>query len=81
MSSVDTDKLEDILESDILGLGGQEKGLSVLYLCTIWRRGCLAALATTLKDQLEGQKTIKALEATRSRKRRELFDAQDAIDQ
>ena len=39
-----------------------------------------AALAHSLQAKLEGQKQIKALEATRSRKRRELFDAQDAID-
>ena len=30
--------------------------------------------------KLEAEKTIKALKAARSRKRRELFDAQDAID-
>ena len=40
-----------------------------------------AALAATLREKLEAQKSIKALEADRSRKRRELFDAQDAIDQ
>jgi len=33
-----------------------------------------------LHDKLEAQKKMKALEAERSRKRRELFDAQDAID-
>jgi adenine-specific DNA-methyltransferase len=37
-------------------------------------------LAASLHDKLEAQKSIKALEATRNRKRRELFDAQDAID-
>ena len=39
-----------------------------------------AALAQSLRAKLEGQKQIKALEANRNRKRRELFDAQDAID-
>ena len=40
----------------------------------------LAALAGSLHDKLEAQKSLKALELARSRKRRELFDAQDAID-
>ena len=40
----------------------------------------LSALAGTLAAKLEAQKSIKALESTRSQKRRELFDAQDAID-
>jgi len=40
----------------------------------------MASLAASLQDKLEAQKTVKALEAERSRKRRELFDAQDAID-
>ena len=39
-----------------------------------------AALAQSLRAKLDGQKQIKALESTRNRKRRELFDAQDAID-
>ncbi len=39
-----------------------------------------AALMVTLAEKLEAQKQIKDLEATRSRKRRELFDAQDQID-
>lgn len=39
-----------------------------------------AALAASLQDKLEAQKTVKNLEAERSRKRRELFEAQDAID-
>lgn len=39
-----------------------------------------AALAQSLQDKLVAQKEIKALEKTRSAKRRELFDAQDAID-
>ena len=42
------------------------------------RRGATAAV--TLQEKLEGQKVIKALEATRSSKRRSLFDAQDDID-
>ena len=40
----------------------------------------VAALAQSLLDKLEAQKAIKALERTRHQKRRELFDAQDAID-
>ena len=39
-----------------------------------------AALAQSLQDKLTAQKVIKALEKTRNNKRRELFDAQDAID-
>ncbi len=39
-----------------------------------------AALMVTLAEKLEAQKQIKDLEATRSRKRRELFEAQDQID-
>jgi len=39
-----------------------------------------AALAQSLQDKLEAQKAIKALEKTRNTRRRELFDAQDAID-
>jgi hypothetical protein len=38
------------------------------------------SLAASLHDKLEAQKSIKTLESTRNRKRRELFDAQDAID-
>jgi adenine-specific DNA-methyltransferase len=40
----------------------------------------MSALAALLKDKLEAQKTLKSLEGERNRKRRELFDAQDAID-
>ena len=39
-----------------------------------------AALANSLQQKLDAQKALKGLEATRNRKRRELFDAQDAID-
>ena len=39
------------------------------------------ALAQALEGKLQAQKSIKALEKTRSAKRRELFDAQDAIDE
>lgn len=39
-----------------------------------------ASSAVTLEEKLEGQKRIKTLEATRSQKRRALFDAQDDID-
>ena len=39
-----------------------------------------SALAAALKDKLEAQKALKSLEAERNRKRRDLFDAQDAID-
>ncbi|PTL36967.1 hypothetical protein CLG94_01475 [Candidatus Methylomirabilis limnetica] len=38
------------------------------------------SLAAALKDKLEAQRGLKSLEAERNRKRRELFDAQDAID-
>ena len=41
----------------------------------------IAALAASLKDKLEAQKKMKAMEATRNKKRRELFDAQDRIDE
>jgi hypothetical protein len=37
-------------------------------------------LAASLRDKLEAQKTLKVLEATRTSKRRELFDGQDTID-
>ena len=36
--------------------------------------------AVRLEEKLEAQKTIKALEASRNNKRRELFAAQDGID-
>ena len=39
-----------------------------------------AALAGTLAEKLEHQRAMKVLEATRTRKRRDLFDAQDDID-
>ncbi len=39
-----------------------------------------SVLAAALKDKLEAQRMLKSLDAERSRKRRELFDAQDAID-
>ncbi len=39
-----------------------------------------SALMATLAEKLEAQKQIKELETIRSRKRRELFDAQDQID-
>ena len=40
-----------------------------------------SALAISLQDKLEAQKSIKSLEATRTRKRKELFESQDNIDQ
>lgn len=40
----------------------------------------VAALAASLRDKLEAQKTIKSLESGRNQKRRDLFEAQDAID-
>lgn len=40
-----------------------------------------AAAAVSLTDKLAAQKEIKALETKRNRKRRELYDAQDAIDE
>jgi hypothetical protein len=42
------------------------------------RRATTGAVA--LEEKLAGQKQIKSLEATRSTKRRSLFDAQDEID-
>lgn len=42
------------------------------------RRAATAAL--TLQAKLEGQRQLKALEATRSQKRRALFEAQDDVD-
>jgi adenine-specific DNA-methyltransferase len=39
-----------------------------------------ASAAPTLDAKLEGQKSMRALEATRAQKRRALFDAQDDID-
>jgi adenine-specific DNA-methyltransferase len=41
----------------------------------------VSAIAIALHDKLEAQKLIKTLEATRSRKRKELFESQDSIDQ
>ena len=40
-----------------------------------------SALAQSLQDKLEAQKVIKSLEKTRNTKRRDLFVAQDAIDE
>ena len=37
--------------------------------------------ALTLEEKLAGQKQIKSLEALRNAKRRNLFEAQDEIDQ
>ena len=42
------------------------------------RRTATAAL--TLEEKLAGQKQIKSLEAQRSQKRRNLFDAQDDVE-
>ena len=39
-----------------------------------------AITAMTLKEKLNGQKMIKALESQRNQKRRSLFDAQDEVD-
>lgn len=39
-----------------------------------------SALAQSLQDKLSHQKEIRELERRRTNKRRELFDAQDAID-
>ncbi len=41
----------------------------------------VAAPAASLKEKLEAQKEMKALEATHNKKRRELFDGQDRIDE
>lgn len=40
-----------------------------------------SALAQSLAEKLEAQKTLKGLDEKRKKKRRALFDAQDAIDQ
>jgi ERCC4-related helicase len=40
-----------------------------------------SALAQALADKLEAQKALKLLDEKRKKKRRDLFDAQDAIDQ
>jgi superfamily II DNA or RNA helicase len=40
-----------------------------------------SAFAIALQDKLEAQKSIKSLEAIRTRKRKELFESQDNIDQ
>jgi hypothetical protein len=40
-----------------------------------------SAIAISLQDKLEAQKSMKAFEASRSRKRKELFESQDKIDQ
>jgi len=40
----------------------------------------MMSLAGSLHDKLEAQKALKAIEATRNHKRRDLYDAQDAID-
>ncbi len=39
-----------------------------------------SAVAFALKDKLEAQRRMKALESSRNKKRRELFEAQDQID-
>lgn len=39
-----------------------------------------STLAASLSEKLEAQKQVKALETTRNKKRRELFEAQDQID-
>ena len=43
--------------------------------------GHLVALAQSLQDKLAHQKQLRELERRRNGKRRELFDAQDSIDQ
>jgi superfamily II DNA or RNA helicase len=40
-----------------------------------------SALSQSLAEKLEAQKTLKSLDEKRKKKRRDLFDAQDAIDQ
>jgi adenine-specific DNA-methyltransferase len=64
-----SDDLKEGLEREIKDLDKQIREA---------RRG--AVLAGSLHDKLEAQKSLKALETARNRKRRELFDAQDAID-
>ena len=64
-----TDDLKQGLEREIKDLDKQIREV---------RR--VSVLAGSLHEKLEAQKSIKSLEGTRNRKRRELFDAQDAID-
>src|SRR3972149_5337839 len=45
------------------------------------RQGTRAARRLSLEEKLTGQKQVRALEATRSQKRRSLFEAQDQVDQ
>jgi adenine-specific DNA-methyltransferase len=39
-----------------------------------------ATLAVKLQDKLDAQKSIKAIESARNKKRRELFEAQDKVE-
>ena len=64
-----SDDLKQGLEREIKELDQQIKEI---------RRECQAA--TALTEKLAGQKKLKAVESERNGKRRELYDAQDAID-
>jgi ERCC4-related helicase len=73
----EADKLDGWADDLKVGLERELKELDRLIKEA--RRG--ATVALTLEDKLVGQKTVKALEAERSTKRRSLFDAQDKIDE
>lgn len=72
----EADKLEGWADDLKLGLEREIKDLDRQIKEA--RRSTTASL--TLEEKLAGQKQIKALESKRSQMRRELFDAQDAID-
>lgn len=48
-SEIETRKREEIIDSDIIGLAGQEKRIAIFYTCTIWSANCLAAKYTDPK--------------------------------
>ena len=48
-SETETRKREEIIDSDIIGLAGQEKRIAVFYTCTIWSANCLATKYTDPK--------------------------------
>lgn len=72
----EAEKLEGWADDLKLGLEREIKDIDRLIKEA--RRAATAAL--TLEEKLSGQKQIKALEAQRSQKRRNLFDAQDDVE-
>jgi len=69
-------KLERWADDMRLGLERELKELNK-EISEVRRQGIAAA---SLEEKLAGQKQLKTLEQTRNRKRRDLYDAQDAID-